>query len=79
MMAGKSGKPGAAKDAIVHTTVHIGETKDIGGLGLAVDIKVEGVSEELLKLGHEVAFFLSSNNIPRVENYFLRTAHTVAL
>jgi Ohr subfamily peroxiredoxin len=53
MMAGKMGKPGAAKDAVVHTSVHIGEPKEIGGFGIAVDIKVEGVDEDLLKAGHE--------------------------
>ena len=38
----------------------LGRRKTLVGLVL-VDIKVEGVSEELLKLGHEVAFFLSNN------------------
>lgn len=43
-----------AKDAVVHASVHLGEPKDMGGFGIAVDIKVEGVDEELLQAGHEV-------------------------
>jgi hypothetical protein len=55
MMAGKTGKKHAAKDAVVHASVHLGEPKEIGGFGIGVDIKVEGVDEELLKAGHEVS------------------------
>lgn len=53
-MAGRLGKKEMGKQAVVHTTVHIGETENKPGLGLAVDIKVEGIDEELLKAGHEV-------------------------
>ncbi|KAF8893536.1 OsmC-like protein [Infundibulicybe gibba] len=53
MMAGRMGKSDMAKDAVVRTSVHIGEPKEMGGFGLAVDIKVEGIDEELLKAGHE--------------------------
>jgi len=52
LMAGRMGK--TAKDAVVHTSVHIGEPNGLSGFGIAVDIKVEGVDEELLKAGHEV-------------------------
>lgn len=59
MMAGKTGKKHAAKHAVVHTQVHIGEPNDIGGFGLAVDIKVEGVDDDaLIQAGHEVSSFL---------------------
>ena len=43
-----------AKKAVVHTSVHLGTVEDMEGLGLAVDIQVEGVDEELLKAAHEV-------------------------
>jgi len=54
MMAGKTGKKNAVKNAVVHTKVHLGEPKDIGGFGIAVDIEVEGVEDEaLIQAGHE--------------------------
>lgn len=53
------GKAESAKKATVHTSVHIGEPKDIGGFGLAVDIKVEGVDDDVLKAGHEACFPVS--------------------
>ena len=53
-MAKGLGKAEMAKKAVVHTSVHIGEPDNKPGFGLAVDIKVEGVDEELLKAGHEV-------------------------
>ncbi|GLB36994.1 putative osmC-like protein [Lyophyllum shimeji] len=46
-------KTESAKNAVVHTSVHIGEPKEMGGFGLAVDVKVEGVDDDLLKAGHE--------------------------
>jgi hypothetical protein len=33
---------------------HIGMVYNMEGFGLAVDIKVEGIDEELLKAGHKV-------------------------
>lgn len=55
MMAGRLGKSDAVKDAVIHTNVHLGEAEEIGGFGIAVDIKVEGVEdEEVIKAGHEV-------------------------
>ena len=42
------------KNAKVHTSVHIGTPNELPGFGLAIDIKVEGVDDELLKAGHEV-------------------------
>lgn len=50
------GRKDAAKDAVIHTSVHIGEPEGKAGFGIAVDIKVEGVDDELLKAGHEVRF-----------------------
>jgi Ohr subfamily peroxiredoxin len=52
-MAKKQGKEAMGKEAVVHTSVHIGSPDNISGFGLAVDIKVEGVDEEILKAGHE--------------------------
>jgi hypothetical protein len=57
MMAGKMGKKDAVKNAVIYTSVHLGEAEELGGFGLAVDIKVEGVEdEELIKAGHDVRF-----------------------
>ena len=53
-MARKQGKTEMAKHAKVHTSVNIGEPNGLPGFGLSVDIKVEGVDDELLKAGHEV-------------------------
>ena len=53
-MAQRLGKEEMGKKAVVHANVHIGEPNHFQGFGLAVDIKVEGVDEELLKAGHEV-------------------------
>ena len=53
-MAKRLGKDEMGKKAVVHASVHIGEPDQFQGLGLAVDIKVEGVDEEVLKAGHEV-------------------------
>jgi organic hydroperoxide reductase OsmC/OhrA len=53
-VAGRMGKKDMAKDAVVHTSVHIGEPSELSGFGIAVDIKVEGVDEELLQAGHDV-------------------------
>lgn len=55
MMAGRMGKKDAANNAAIHVNVHLGEADKLGGFGLAVDIKVEGVEdEELIKAGHDV-------------------------
>lgn len=54
MMAGRTGKTESARNAIVHASVHLGEPEELGGFGLAVDIKVEGVEdEELIMAGHD--------------------------
>ncbi|EKM75589.1 hypothetical protein AGABI1DRAFT_116308 [Agaricus bisporus var. burnettii JB137-S8] len=43
-----------AQAAKVHVSVSLGEPKDIGGFGLAVDIKAEGVDEEVLRAAHKM-------------------------
>ena len=53
-MAKLQGKEKMGKKAVVHTSVHIGTPENLEGFGLAVDVKVEGVDEELLNAAHEV-------------------------
>ena len=53
-MAKLQGKETMGKKAIVHASVHIGTADKKEGFSLAVDIKVEGVDEELLHAAHEV-------------------------
>ena len=44
-----------AKKAVVHTSVSLGDAEGLEGFGIAVDIKVEGVDDELLQAGHAVS------------------------
>ncbi|KAF9227224.1 OsmC-like protein [Gyrodon lividus] len=54
MVARRMGKKDGVKNAVIHTSVHLGEAEEVGGFGIAVDIKVEGVEdEEVIKAGHE--------------------------
>ncbi|KAI0745908.1 OsmC-like protein [Earliella scabrosa] len=54
MVAGQTGKTDRARNAMVHTQVHIGEPKDLGGFGLEVDIQVDGVDDsELIQAAHQ--------------------------
>jgi organic hydroperoxide reductase OsmC/OhrA len=57
LRARQMGKPEAAAKAVVHASVSLGETQEEPGLGLAVDIKVENVEEDVLQAGHEVRSF----------------------
>lgn len=75
MMAGRMGKSDAVKEAVIHTSVHLGEAEQIGGFGIAVDIRVEGVEdEEVIKAGHEVrcalCFGRRGIGVPMVTPYF---------
>ena len=75
MMAGKTGKKDAVKNAVIHTQVHLGEPKDIGGFGIAVDIKVEGVVDEaLIQAGHEVCSTLGDCLL---QFYYVPTANSL--
>jgi len=61
MVAGKSGKKDAIKNAAIHARVHLGEPMDIGGFGIAVDINAEGVDDEaLIQAAHEVRLLIVS-------------------
>jgi len=53
LIARQQGKKEMGEKAVVHTSVSIGTPTDLPGFGLAVDIKVEGVDDELLKTAHE--------------------------
>lgn len=63
------GKHESAKTAVIHTNVHIGEPTDMPGFGLAVDIKVEGADEDVIKAAHEVSFFLYQVSRWQLINY----------
>ena len=52
-VARTQGKTDMAKNAVVHASVKLGTPTELKGFGLGVDIKVEGIDEELLKAGHE--------------------------
>ena len=54
LVARGMGKTEMAKNAKVHVSVHLGEPKDMEGFGIGVDIKVEGIDDELLQAGHAV-------------------------
>ncbi|KAH9858472.1 OsmC-like protein [Lenzites betulinus] len=54
MVAGKTGKTDRARNAVVHTQVHLGQPEGMEGFGLQVDIQVEGVEDmELIQAGHK--------------------------
>ncbi|KAI0700739.1 OsmC-like protein [Cytidiella melzeri] len=46
------GKTDEARNAVVHTSVHLGKPKDMDGYGLEVEIQVEGISQDLIDAGH---------------------------
>ncbi|KAF9264115.1 OsmC-like protein [Marasmius fiardii PR-910] len=52
-VAPQQGKKEMASKAKVHASVSIGEPEGMPGFGLGVEIKVEGIDEELLRAGHE--------------------------
>jgi len=52
-MAKRMGKEEMGENAVVHSSVHIGNVRNMEGFGLAVDIRVEGIDEELLKAAHK--------------------------
>lgn len=64
LMARNQKKTDQAEAAKVHVSVSFGEPKDLGGFGLAVDIKVEGIDEEVLKAAHEVRSRYVSYTLP---------------
>ncbi|KAG2016427.1 organic hydroperoxide resistance protein [Coprinopsis cinerea AmutBmut pab1-1] len=53
--AKQHGRPEVGEKAKVHTEVHIGTPTGGSGFGLAVDITVEGVDQEILQAAHAVS------------------------
>ena len=56
-VARQQGKTDAVKNASVAVDVSIGEPSDKPGFGLAVDLKVSGADDALIKAAHEVGRF----------------------
>ncbi|KAL4246168.1 OsmC/Ohr family protein [Abortiporus biennis] len=48
IVAGKMGQAEAAKNAVVHTQVHLGKPKGKEGFGLEVEIQVEGIEDQAI-------------------------------
>ena len=66
-----------ADNAVVHSSVHLGTVEEMDGFGFAVEIKVEGVDEELMKAAHEVCLDSLMNCRLLLKNGFPSSAHTV--
>lgn len=72
-----------ARNAVVHTEVHMGEPKGMEGFGLEINIRVEGVPDEaLIQAGHEVCCDVDPSLSIKHETILLTTrdrpARTVA-
>ncbi|EKM57297.1 uncharacterized protein PHACADRAFT_208399 [Phanerochaete carnosa HHB-10118-sp] len=53
MVSNKFGMTNEAKNAVVHTQVHLGKPEGADGYALEVEVQVEGVPQELIDAGHE--------------------------
>lgn len=54
LVAGQQGKTDMARNAAIHTQVHIGKPNGLNGFGLEVEIQVEGIEDQaLIDAGHE--------------------------
>ncbi|CAL1706751.1 unnamed protein product [Somion occarium] len=54
LVAGQKGQAESAKNAIIHSQVHIGKPKDKAGFALEVELKIEGIEDQaLLDAAHE--------------------------
>ncbi|KAI0775805.1 OsmC-like protein [Trametes elegans] len=54
LVAGQTGKTDLARNAVVHTQVHLGQPEGMDGFGLQVDIQVDGVEDmDLIQAGHK--------------------------
>ncbi len=58
LVARQMNKTDMAQHAKVHVTVHLGEPNDLPGFGIGVNVKVEGIDDELLQAGHEVRRYI---------------------
>ncbi len=54
-------KSDMAQHAKVHVSVHLGEPKGMPGFGIGVDVKVQGIDDELLQAGHAVRRYIPGN------------------
>ena len=63
LVGSKMGKADMARNAVVHTQVHLGQPNDMDGFGLEVEIKVDGADQELIDAGHAV-----SESSPTISN-----------
>ena len=79
MVSNQFGKTSEARNAVVHTQVHIGKPKDMDGFGLEVEIQVEGVDKELIDAGHAVGVVGLSTMIIQLTGISSRLAHTAVL
>ncbi|KAI0318867.1 OsmC-like protein [Amylostereum chailletii] len=52
--AGSMGRTHDARKAVVYTDVHMGKPEGQDGYALAVDIKVEGVDQDIIDEGHKM-------------------------
>ena len=59
MVSNNFGMTNEAKNAVVHTQVHLGKPEGAEGYALEVEVQVEGVPQELIDAGHEVCTFAS--------------------
>ena len=56
-VSGKAGKKEAAANAKIHSSVTLGQSAELDGFALKVDLKVEGIEDDaLIKAAHEVVF-----------------------
>lgn len=81
MVAGQKGKSEAAKNAVIHAKVHIGNPSDLPGFGLEVELKVEGIEDQaLIDAAHEVTTTPSpSFTYMMANNVTFRVARIVVL
>ena len=56
MVAGQTGKTDMARNAVIHTQVHLGKPNGMDGFGLEVEVQVEGIDDQaLIDAGHAVS------------------------
>ena len=55
LASNKLHKTDQARNAVVHTQVHLGKPRGMDGFGLEVECVVEGVDQDLVDAGHEVS------------------------
>lgn len=80
MVSNQFGKTSEAKNAVVHTQVHLGKPNGADGYALEVEIQVEGVDQELIDAGHEVSDLRRvKNDLTTVPSHFQACPYSRAL